>query len=99
LRLAASGKIEENSLASFGFLPYHFKRNRRKSMQYGTVKKWDAAKGFGFIVSDDDEELFAHKSDLDVTVPNRQLKVGQRVAFDIVRDMKGDRAVRVRAAK
>ncbi|MCI0697540.1 cold shock domain-containing protein [candidate division KSB1 bacterium] len=68
-------------------------------MQYGTVKKWDAAKGFGFIVSDDDEELFVHKSDLDVTVPNRQLKNGQRVAFDIVREMKGDRAVRVRAAR
>jgi len=68
-------------------------------MQYGIVKKWDAAKGFGFIVSDDDEELFVHKSDIDVTVPNRQLKTGQRVAFDVVREMKGDRAVRVRAAK
>jgi CspA family cold shock protein len=68
-------------------------------MQYGTVKKWDAAKGFGFIVSDDDDELFVHKSDIDATVPNRQLKNGQRVAFDIVREMKGDRAVRVRVAK
>jgi CspA family cold shock protein len=68
-------------------------------MQYGTVKKWDAAKGFGFITSDDDEELFVHKSDLDVTVPGRQLKVGQRVAFDVVREMKGDRAVRVRVVK
>jgi CspA family cold shock protein len=68
-------------------------------MQYGTVKRWDAAKGFGFITSDDDEELFVHKSDLDVTVPARQLKVGQRVAFDIVREMKGDRAVRVRVVR
>ena len=68
-------------------------------MQYGTVKKWDTAKGFGFIVSEDDDELFVHKSDLDATVPNRQLKAGQRVAFDIVREMKGDRAVRVRVAK
>ena len=68
-------------------------------MQYGTVKKWDAAKGFGFITSDDDEELFVHKSDLDVTVPNGQLKIGQRVAFDVVREMKGDRAVRVRVSK
>jgi len=68
-------------------------------MQYGTVKKWDAVKGFGFITSEDDEELFVHKSDLDVTVPNKQLKVGQRVAFDVVSEMKGDRAVRVRVAK
>jgi cold shock CspA family protein len=43
--------------------------------------------------------LFVHKSDLDATVPNRQLKNGQRVAFDVVREMKGDRAVRVRVAK
>jgi CspA family cold shock protein len=99
LRLAASGKIEENSLASFGFLPYRSKNDRRKAMQFGTVKKWDAAKGFGFIVSDDDDELFVHKSDLDATVPNKQLKVGQRVAFDIVREMKGDRAVRVKVAR
>jgi CspA family cold shock protein len=68
-------------------------------MQYGTVKKWDAAKGFGFIVSDDDEELFVHKSGLDATVPDQKLKVGQRVAFDIVREMKGDRAVRVRVVR
>ncbi len=68
-------------------------------MQYGTVKKWDATKGFGFILSDDDDELFVHKSDLDITVPNKQLKIGQRVGFDVVREMKGDRAVRVRVAK
>lgn len=68
-------------------------------MHYGTVKKWDAAKGFGFIVSDDDEELFVHSSDIDASVPGRKLKVGQRVRFDVVREMKGDRAVRVRLAK
>lgn len=68
-------------------------------MQYGIVKKWDAAKGFGFILSDNDDELFVHKNDLDVAVPNKQLKVGQRVGFDVVREMKGDRAVRVRLGK
>ena len=68
-------------------------------MQYGTVKKWDATKGFGFILSDDDDELFVHKSDLDITVPNKQLKIGQRVGFDVVREMKVDRAVRVRVGK
>ena len=68
-------------------------------MQYGIVKKWDVTKGFGFILSDNDDELFGHKNDLDVTVPNKQLKVGQRVGFDVVREMKGDRAVRVRIGK
>jgi CspA family cold shock protein len=65
-------------------------------MHYGIVKKWNAAKGYGFIASDDGEELFVHKSDLDITVPGKQLKVGQRVAFDITSDMKGDRAVRLK---
>ncbi len=68
-------------------------------MQYGTVKMWDDSKGFGFIVSDDDDELFVHVSDLDVTVRDKRLKPGQRVAFDVQREMKGDRAVRVRVLK
>ncbi len=68
-------------------------------MQYGTVKMWDDGKGYGFIVSDDDEELFVHVSDLDVTVPGKRLREGQRVAFDVRREMKGDRAIRVRLVK
>ena len=68
-------------------------------MQYGIVKKWDASKGFGFIESDDDEDLFVHAHDLDATVPGRRLQPGQRVGFDVVREMKGDRAVRVRVIK
>ena len=68
-------------------------------MQYGTVKKWDATKGFGFITSDDDEELFVHANDLDATNKNKRLQPGQRVGFDVVREMKGDKAVRVRVMK
>ncbi|OQX95808.1 cold-shock protein [candidate division KSB1 bacterium 4572_119] len=65
-------------------------------MKYGTVKMWDSSKGFGFIVSDDDEELFVHVSDLDITVKGNRLREDQRVGFDIKSDFKGDRAVRVR---
>lgn len=65
-------------------------------MEYGTVKMWDAGKGFGFIVSDDDQELFVHVSDLDIRVKEKRLREGQRVGFDVKRDMKGDKAVRVR---
>ncbi|MBC8182815.1 cold shock domain-containing protein [candidate division KSB1 bacterium] len=53
-------------------------------MEYGTVKMWDAAKGFGFILSDDDE-LFVHVSDLDITVKGKRLRLDQRVAFDVKR--------------
>lgn len=65
-------------------------------MEYGTVKMWDSGKGFGFIVSDDDEELFVHANDLAPTVRGKRLHEGQRVGFDIRREMKGDKAINVR---
>ncbi len=64
-------------------------------MEYGNVKMWDGAKGFGFIVSDDDEDLFVHANDLDPRMGSRELREGQRVRFDVRREMKGDRAVNV----
>lgn len=65
-------------------------------MEYGTVKMWDEAKGFGFIVSDDDEDFYVSRADLEPTVPGRRLRPGQRVGFDVRRELKGDRAIRVR---
>ncbi len=65
-------------------------------MQSGTVKMWDDSKGFGFITSDEDDDLFVHSSDLHITVKIKRLREGQTVKFDIKRDMKGDRAVNVR---
>jgi CspA family cold shock protein len=68
-------------------------------MQSGVVKMWDNTKGFGFITSDDDDDLFVHSSDLHITVNNKRLLEGQKVKFDIKRDMKGDRAVNVRVER
>ena len=65
-------------------------------MQTGTVKMWDASKGFGFITTEDDDDLFVHLSDLHISVNNQRLSEGQAVKFDIKRDMKGDRAVNVK---
>lgn len=65
-------------------------------MKYGTVRMWDPGKGYGFIISDNDEDLFVHVSDLDPRVKGGRLKEGQRVAFDMRREIKGDRAVNVR---
>ena len=65
-------------------------------MQYGQVKMWDAGKGYGFIVSDNDEELFVHSSDLHLTLQKKGLSEGQRVGFDVRQDMKGDKAINVR---
>lgn len=65
-------------------------------MQKGTVKMWNSLKGFGFIVSDDDDELFVNASDLHITIKDKRLNEGQRVSFDVRSDMKGDKAVNVR---
>jgi CspA family cold shock protein len=65
-------------------------------MQTGTVKMWDASKGFGFITTEDDDDLFVHLSDLHISVNNQRLSEGQAVKFDIRRDMKGDRAINVK---
>lgn len=65
-------------------------------MQYGTVKKWQAPRGFGFIISDDDEDLFVNVRDLDVTLRNRGLREGDRVSFDVRSDLKGEKAINVR---
>ncbi|HDQ00694.1 MAG TPA: cold shock domain-containing protein [bacterium] len=68
-------------------------------MKYGYVKMWDNSKGFGFILTDEDDELFVHVSDLDITVKEKKLREDQRVAFDVKSDYRGDRAVHVRIVK
>ena len=45
-------------------------------MQTGEVKMWDSQKGFGFIVSEDDDELFVNIADLHPTVVNKRLLEG-----------------------
>ena len=61
-------------------------------MQYGYVKMWDASKGFGFIVTEDEDELFVHANDLDITVK------GKKLNYFIVHGAK-DNAVPVEAAR
>jgi CspA family cold shock protein len=60
---------------------------------------WDSSKGFGFITSEDDDDLFVHSSDLHISINNHRLLEGQLVTFDIRRDMKGDRAINVKVIK
>ena len=65
-------------------------------MQTGIVKMWDSAKGYGFITTEDDEDIFVHVNDLHPTVKGKRLFEGQKVKFDIRTDIKGDKAVNVR---
>jgi len=68
-------------------------------MQSGKVKSWDNQRGFGFIVADDEQELFVNVSDIHPSVQPKRLREGQLVKFDVRSDMKGDRAVNVRVQR
>jgi CspA family cold shock protein len=57
----------------------------------GTVKWFNAEKGFGFISRDDGEDVFAHYSQIN-TDGYKTLEEGQRVTFDVVKGQKGYQA-------
>ena len=65
-------------------------------MTRGVVKEYDRLKGFGFIVGDDGEDYFVHVSGLREHLKRKGLRGGQKVSFDIDRDIKGDNAVNVK---
>ena len=65
-------------------------------MQTGIVKIWDAQKGFGFIIAEDENEYFIHVRDLHLSVKHKRLFEGQKVKFDVRYDMKGDKAINVK---
>lgn len=58
----------------------------------GTVKWFNAAKGFGFISTEDGEDVFVHYSALEETGEFRTLDEGQAVEFEIVDGDKGPQA-------
>ena len=65
-------------------------------MAVGTVKWFNNAKGYGFILPDDGgEDLFAHYSAIEMD-GYKTLKAGQPVQFDIVEGPKGLHAVAIR---
>ena len=63
----------------------------------GVVKEYDRLKGFGFITGQNGEDYFVHVSGLREYLKEKGLRVGQRVSFDVDYDMKGDKAINVRA--
>lgn len=63
-------------------------------MPSGTVKWYDAEKGFGFISADEGEDVFCHASALPAGVP--ALKPGTKVEFGVVDGRRGKQALSVR---
>ncbi|AFU97838.1 cold shock domain-containing protein CspD [Simiduia agarivorans] len=67
-------------------------------MPTGTVKWFNNAKGYGFILPDGGgDDLFAHYSAIEME-GYRTLKAGQQVCFDIVEGDKGLHATNIQAA-
>ena len=65
-------------------------------MAQGTVKWFNAEKGFGFITPDDGgADLFAHFSAIQGS-GYRSLDEGQKVAFDVAQGQKGPQAENIR---
>jgi len=63
----------------------------------GTVKFFNAEKGFGFISREDGDDVFVHFSNIQAT-GYRSLTEGQRVEFDVAPGRKGEEARNVRVA-
>ncbi|MEJ8632187.1 cold-shock protein [Streptomyces sp. MS2.AVA.5] len=65
-------------------------------MASGTVKSWDASKGYGFLSQDDGgADVFVHFSAIQ-TNGYRSLEEGQRVEFEVGQGPKGPQAEMVR---
>ena len=66
-------------------------------MAVGTVKWFNAEKGFGFITPDGGgEDVFAHFSAI-ASTGYRSLEENQRVEFDITQGAKGPQASNIRS--
>ena len=65
-------------------------------MAQGTVKFFNAEKGFGFISREQGDDVFVHFSNIQ-SDGYKTLEEGQRVEFDVAPGKKGEEAQNVRA--
>lgn len=63
-------------------------------MAQGTVKWFNAEKGFGFISTEKGQDVFAHFSAIQ-TNGFKTLEEGQKVAFDVEEGQRGPQAVNI----
>ena len=66
-------------------------------MANGTVKWFNADKGFGFITSEEGKDLFAHFSAIQ-SDGFKTLDEGQKVEFDVEEGQRGPQAVNITKA-
>lgn len=62
----------------------------------GEVKWFNVEKGYGFISSEDGEDVFVHFSNVKEEGNNKDLHEGESVTFDIAKADRGPSAINVR---
>ena len=86
--LVCQSRVDQNPLVDR-------EQRNEKSVQQGTVKFFNAEKGFGFISRDSGEDVFVHFSAIQAD-GYKTLEDGQRVEFDTAPGRKGEEAQNVR---
>ena len=78
-----------------GSLGFAALRKEVTELATGTVKFFNAEKGYGFISREEGDDVFVHFSAIEGT-GYKSLEEGQRVEFDVGPGQKGDEARNVR---
>lgn len=67
--------------------------------QAGSVKWFDARKGFGFLVGPEGQDIFVHFSTIEQESGFRTLRDGEAVTYSAQKGAKGWAATKVRASR
>ena len=70
-----------------------FDEDLSKDLKVGVVKWFNDNKGYGFIVMDNSEEIFVHRSA--IKGPNQTLAENDQVTFEVIKTDKGLKAINV----
>lgn len=70
-------------------------QRRENTLATGTVKFFNAEKGFGFIAREQQDDIFVHYSNIQGS-GYKSLEEGQQVEFDTAPGRKGEEAQNVR---
>ena len=64
----------------------------------GTVKWFNDKKGYGFLETESDGDVFVHYSGIEESGGFRSLKEGEKVIFQLEQTQRGPQAVQVKKA-
>ena len=93
--VSALGRSYAASVAGGSLGVAALRKEGRTELATGTVKFFNAQKGYGFISREEGDDVFVHFSAIEGT-GYKSLEEGQRVEFDVGPGKKGDEARNVR---